>query len=158
MKPLTTEDRAVSTTLTFVLTLTIVTMLVSGLFLASSSFVNDQRDRAIRTEFDVLGQRLAADLASADRLVRAGDSAQTVRIEESLPNYVANAPYRITVSDKALTANNHKVTLFYTASSPEINVSVTLRTSTGVKETTVPGGDIVIKFDAGLGKLEVEDD
>lgn len=153
-----TEDRAVSTTLTFVLILTIVTMLISGLFLASSSFVNDQRDRAIRTEFDVIGQRVAADLTATDRLVKAGGSGHSIQIKETLPNTVANAPYQITIRDNTIDTNNHKVTLFFTTSSPPINVSITLRTQTEVKETSVPGGDIVIEYDDGPNQLVVEDD
>lgn len=146
-------ERGVSATLSYVLILTIVTMLISGLFMAGSGFVESQQDRAIRSEFDVLGNRLASDIAAADRMVRTG--AETVKIEEDLPQSVANTPYRITVEDDGAIGGQHDVTLTYTTSSPSINVSVTLRTGTPVAETTAPGGDVVIEYDEAANEVVV---
>lgn len=150
-----TDDRAVSATLTYVLTLTVVTLLISGLFVTSSTFVEDQRDRVIRSEFDVLGHRLAADLAAADRMARTVDGSGSVHIAESLPDAVANTPYRIVIESTSVVGGNHDVTLTYTTSSPSINVSVSLHTRTDVVDTTIPGGAIEIDYDSSNDELEV---
>ena len=73
-----TDDRAVSATLGYVLVIGITTILISGLFLAAGGFVENQHERAIRAELEVVGNRLAADIAAVDRLaLAAGSSGET---------------------------------------------------------------------------------
>ncbi|MFC7028484.1 hypothetical protein ACFQH8_15745 [Halomicroarcula sp. GCM10025710] len=62
------DDRAVSTALGYVLTLSIASLLVTGLIIAGSGFVEDRREQVVREELTVIGQQIGADLARADRL------------------------------------------------------------------------------------------
>ncbi|RLM31390.1 hypothetical protein DVK01_21550, partial [Haloarcula sp. Atlit-120R] len=60
--------RGVSTALSYVLTLTITVVLVSGLMVAAGGFVSDEHARVTETELDVMGNRLAAGIESVDRV------------------------------------------------------------------------------------------
>ena len=51
------DDRAVSTTLGYVLSLAIASILISGLMLATAGFVEGQREQVIRSELEVVGDR-----------------------------------------------------------------------------------------------------
>lgn len=141
-------DRAVSVTVNYVLTLAITALLLSGLLVAAGGLVESQSERAIRSELDVLGQHLAADIESADRLatVAEGESAE-VRIETSLPARVAGRSYRIAVGESELTLRT---------TDPEVSVTVPFRTTNEVEERTIRGGDLRIEWSDDSGTLEVE--
>ena len=149
-------ERAVSTTLTYVLTLTIVTLLISGLFVSTSSFVDGQRERAIRSEFAVIGNRIAANLATADRLARTIDGSGHVSISESLPSSVASSTYRVNVSSDP-SGPPYDVTLELTSTDPRVTVSVSVRTRTDVVDASVVGGDVTVVVTAS-DMLEVRND
>lgn len=128
-------DRAVSVTLSYVLTLAITTILVTGLLLSTGSLVEDQRESAARSELRVVGERIAASLMSADRLAQSG--ATTVVSEATAPDRVAG--FRYTVS---LNGTTQEVVLETAAS--DIVVRVPFNNRTAVSESTATGGAIRI--------------
>lgn len=146
-------DRAVSVTVNYVLTLTITTLLLSMLFVSAGGLIESQSERAIRSELDVLGQQLAADIESADRLATAGENNSTeVAIETTLPPRVAGRDYRITVGGSELELRT---------TDPEVSVTVPFTTTNEVEEgRTIQGGDVQIRWlddpDENNEKLEVE--
>lgn len=147
-----TDDgrRAVSTTLGYVLMLSVASLLVVGLLTAGSGFVSDQRERVVRAELEVVGQQVASDVMAADRLVRASDgSSTTVRITDSRPNDVTGSPYRVTLVDDG---DPH---LELETAKPAVQVTVQLSTTTAVRESSVNGGDVVVRYDAS-GELVIE--
>jgi hypothetical protein len=89
-------DRAVSTAVGYVLTLGIATVLVSGLLIATGGVVEDRREATARDGLEVVGQRLAANLMSADRLAETRN-AETVELEVTLPRRLAGSGYAIRV-------------------------------------------------------------
>ena len=139
-------DRGVSTVVGYVLNIGIATILITGLLISGASLVSDQRERTVRTELDVLGNRLAADLETADRLHRIGDGEVTVRT--ALPEQVAGKAYRIDV----LTSDG-TVELRLETRDSSVTRTVPVRNTSGVKSGTVDGGDLVI--DGSAGWLEV---
>lgn len=141
-------DRGVSTVVGYVLNIGIATILITGLLISGASLVSDQRDRTVRTELDVLGNRLAADLETADRLHRFGDGEVTIRT--ALPEQVAGTAYRIDV----LTSDG-TVELRLETRDSSVTRTVPVRNTSGVKSGTVDGGDLVIEGSAGW--LEVRD-
>lgn len=141
-------DRGVSTVVGYVLNIGIATILITGLLISGASLVSDQRDRTVRSELDVLGNRLAADLETADRLLRTGDGEVTVRTV--LPDRVAGTEYHIAVQT---TDGAVEIRLETTDSS--ITRTVPVRNTSRVKTGTVGGGDVVI--DGEAGRLEVSD-
>jgi hypothetical protein len=140
-------DRAVSTVVGFVLTLGITSLLVIGLLVGTTGFVDDQRRDTARDEMEVLGQQIAADLAASDRLVRGGGI--TVEIERTLPNEVTGLSYRINV---ASTSDGATITL--STQNPSVTVEVSVRTMTDVGGTTLNGGDVEIVYTGSA--LEVQ--
>lgn len=143
-----TDDRGVSTVLGFVLTLGITSLLVIGLLVGTSGFVDGQRQSTIRDEMQVLGQQVAADIAAADRLVRAGGD--TVAIDRPLPSDVTGLSYQMTIDA------GPPVTITLATSNPDVSVEVTVRTVTDVAGgTTLNGGDIEVVYDQGSDELVV---
>lgn len=61
------SDRGTSTTLSYVLTLSIATVLVGGLIVAGSTFVKDNREEVIRQELQVIGEHIASNIEQVDR-------------------------------------------------------------------------------------------
>ncbi|MDZ7851031.1 MAG: hypothetical protein U5K70_09685 [Halodesulfurarchaeum sp.] len=139
-------DRGVSTVVGYVLNLGLATILITGLLISGASLVADQRERTVRSELDVLGNRLAADLETADRLHRLGDGEVTLRT--ALPSRVAGNEYRIDI----LTTDG-AVTLRLEIADSSISRTVPVRNTSRVTAGTVDGGDLVI--DGSAGWLEV---
>ncbi|WP_122088268.1 DUF7266 family protein [Halalkalicoccus subterraneus] len=134
------SERATSVALGYVLTLSITTILVSGLFITAGSVVDDQRQQATTGELTVHGERLAADLATVDRLARTGS---TVELERELPAAVAGATYRIEIDGERLVLRGERaddpVTVSFVA---ERDVEIAGSGSLG-------GGPVVIAFEDG---------
>lgn len=147
------DDRAVSRVLGYVLVLSISTVLVAGLLMSGNSFVTDQRSNVVDSELDVIGQRLAADLSTADRLVRAGDGAATVSIDSNVPARVAGERYNVEVvtSDGTASLEISTAGLDRSVTTPVVN-------TTAIAPGTVSGGDVVIRYDRDTDRLEVLDD
>lgn len=141
-----THDRGVSTAINYVLTLGITTILVSGLLLAAGGAVDDRRESTARTTLEVVGQRLAANLMSADRL--AGTSGvRTVSLNVDLPARVAGSGYTIRV-------NGSTSTLVLESETVDATRRVSFVASTTVASTTVRGGQLRIDLTAA-NELEV---
>lgn len=133
--------RGVSTAVGYVLILGISSLLVTGLLVASGSYLTDQRRTTVTNELEVLGHQLAADIAATDRAVRAGGT--TVVVSRRLPKQVTDLPYRIRVDPGSPT------TLTLTTEDPEVTVEVTVRTRTPVGPaggTTLYGGTVTVEY------------
>lgn len=148
-------DRAVSVTVNYVMTITIATLLLSGLVVSAGGLIESESERAIQSELNVLGQQLAADLESADRLVTINENedttVETVKIETILPNQVGGTGYTIDIDSEEkrieLRTTNPEVSVF-------VSFSISLERSVETKQS-VRGGDVLIKWD-GNDTLVVE--
>lgn len=144
------DDRAVSTTLSYVIGLSIAFVLVTGLLMAGGDFVDRQREATVRIELRVLGQQVASDVSQADRLVQATSDNATVRIHHDLPDRVAGLQYQITVdggSDPYIRME---------ASDVDVSVQVKVTNETDLAMTTVGGGPVAVNHTAS-DELELED-
>jgi hypothetical protein len=146
------RDRAVSTALNYVLVLAIVAVLVSGLFLGMSGFLEDRRSGAVRTELSVVGNRLATDLGTAERLALTGD-ARTVRVSVEIPARVSGTDYAVELSRIA----PEQYRLVLRAPTTDVSTAVRLRSQVPIRPTTVAGGDLRIVYDSAMDRLEVVD-
>jgi hypothetical protein len=135
-------DRAVSTALGYVLGLAIVAAMMTGLFVVSGEIVSDERERAIRSELRVLGNQLAADVASVDRLARSADDG-SAGLTQDLPDTVAGSGYQIRLVDEGAPP----ATLELTTDDPDVTVNVTVMNGTAVGDSVVPGGDATVYYD-----------
>lgn len=142
-------DRGVSTILGYTLNLAVATILVTGLLVAAGGYVEGQQERAIRTELDVIGSRVAGDIGAADRLVRTGDDTE-VELEVSTPSRSTGVPYNIDIN----TTGSNTITLSTT--DPAVSVTVPFRTKTPVESESVSGGTFYIRYDPSTGTLVIE--
>jgi len=138
------EDmRGVSPVFSYVLTLGISTLLISGLIIAAGGFVETQRETTSRNELRVLGQQVSADIAAADRLNRT-EGATEVSISRDLPERVVGSQY--TVSVRTDTAGPTQPYLELTTVQPSVTVEVGVASETDVAERTVSSGEIVVEY------------
>lgn len=135
-----TDERAVASTLSYILTLSITTILLVGLFAGAGSLVETQHDRAVETELIVQGERLAADLMTIDRLSRTG-TVEHVELRTELPTRVGGESYRIEIE-----SGDERIEL----RGRDVDVSVEFRSETDVDAEPLSGGVIVIAFDGEL--------
>lgn len=150
------DERGVSTTLGYILNLTVATLAITGLLVASGGFVDDQRQQTVRSELRVIGQQLGGDLVAVDELAATADAGDTIRIERQLPQDVSGRSYTITV-----VPNGGDPYLQLSATGSDVNVRVELTLESPVAESSVSGGQIVIHYVDADGdstpELEVTD-
>lgn len=154
------DDRAVSSALGYVLSLGVTVILITGLLLAGGNFVDGERTSITRTELDVVGQRLASQLSSADRAAMTAGTDGRLEIEARLPDRVAGTEYEIEIGTPP---GSGKTTLALSTRAPDVSVAVTVRTTTPIRNATVNGGSVRIAYvdsdgDSEKDVLEVVDD
>jgi len=152
------DDRGVSVTVGYVLTLAIGAILLSGVVIGIGGVLDAQTDRAVRGDLSVLGQTAAANVESADRLARAAETDRSnatdtmnasVSVGVDLPDRAAGVPYRLSVDNDAVTVRTDR---------PAVTMEIAHAARTNVTPTTVQGGPIRIEYepgDAGTGNLTV---
>lgn len=145
-----TDTRAVSTILTYVLALLVVSLLTSAVFVGVGGVVENEHEGAVHGSMAVVGERLAADLRTADRLARAADG-DPVAVTSALPERVGGSTYVIDVTH----LGGDRYELAVRSDSPEIAVAVTVRSRTDVREGRVRGGTLEIRYDPSADELVV---
>lgn len=144
------DDRGVSVTVGYVLTLAIASLLLSGLFIAGGSFVETERERAVQGELTVVGERVAADLMTVDRLAGTAASPADLTVERSakLPDRVSGTGYRIAVTT---TGTEGTVTVQSDRTDTTVEVPFRARSDTEIRNATLSGGDLRIWWDPDAG-------
>lgn len=142
------SDRAVTSTVEFVLVIAIAAILMSGLIIAASTLVDRQNTSVGRSQMEAVGQQVSGGIESADRLHRAGDSTSTMELEYDLPDRILSSGYTIEIRDSPQE-------VVVTSSVTDNPVTVSFDSETGVAPTTTAGGDFVIEYNSG--QLEVTD-
>lgn len=149
-RTLAADDRAVSTMLSYILTLSITAILISGLLLTGGNVVETQQERTAQSELRVIGQQVAADLNAADRLADATDAGQAA-VSREYPDRVVGTTYTIAVDGSA-------GEVLLEADRFGVRVTVPFVTETPVADATVSGGDVVVTYQSGPDELEVTND
>ena len=143
-------DRGVSTVLGYSLNLVVATLLVVGLLGAAVTLVDSQHDRAARAELDVIGERFAADVETADRLTRSADGG-SVSVVSRLPSRIAGSTY-----DVAVVSESSAARVELSLDGNEETVVVPINNETTIEEFRRSGGTLRIRT-TGDGTLEVVD-
>lgn len=143
--------RGTTSALNYVLLLVVVALLVSGLFVGISSFVESQEERAVRSQLRTVGTRLAADVATANRLATTvgGDR---VRLRSELPDTAGGNHYRIRTRD----IGGNRSQLVLRSRTADVRTTVTVRSAVPVTGTA-SGGSVVVEYDSATGQLVVSD-
>lgn len=155
------DERGLSVALNYTLALAITAILISGLFVGMSTFLKDTRRTAVDSEFDVLGNRIASDVAAADRLAQASEGPAAVEVHTDIPATVGGVSYTVLITSSGVdvdgdgTDDHYDVTVYLDTGGLGLNESVSLRTAHEV-EGQFGGGAYVIELDGA--SLEVERD
>jgi hypothetical protein len=145
------RERGQSTALDYTLGLSVAAVVLVGVTIAGADFAAGEREQVVRTELDVVGQQLAAELVAADRLVEAGHKTNRLVVNATMPQTVAGTGYSVSV----VTGGPDQQLRLKTVD-PQVTVTVSFATDTPVETTSVDGGTVTIRYDAtGAGRLEV---
>jgi len=136
------NDRAVSSTLNYVLSLSIATLLVTGLLLAGGTFVEDRQEQVIRSELRVIGQQVASDINRADRLLSAGNGATRVTIRQSFPEQITGTGYDIRVNP----GDNE---LVLRSEDPAVRAEIRVETEQTLVSSYADSGVVVVRNQTG---------
>ena len=138
------EERAVSTTLGYVLTLTITAVLISGLLIAGGSMVEDQRDRIAQQELSVAAEQLASGLHEGDRLAETSTGG-AIQVSIWLPERIAGGSYTLElINQSTVPGQPATATIQATAQGANAEATLSLRTGIPVANQTVIGGPLVV--------------
>ena len=156
------RERAVSVPINYTLSLVIVTLLLSGLVIVTTDQLQTQQERTVESDFSVLSNRMAADLTAADRLAQTtgGTERDTVAVRTETPSTSAGSSYTVQINSTELENDAHAVTVRMEASRLDVTQEVGLKTDTPVRNTTIVGGDYVVRYvgDDTPDELEVDND
>lgn len=152
------DDRAVSVTVGYVMTLAISTLLLSGLFVAGGSFIDTERERAAQGEITVVGERVAADLMTVNRLAASAESPGMLTIDRTvkLPDRAAGRSYRIRVTTRE-DARNGTVTVESDRTDAVAEIPFRTSADVAVRNATVRGGNLRIQWDPDGGEVVVSE-
>jgi type II secretory pathway pseudopilin PulG len=150
------RDRGQSISINYTLSLVIVSLMMSGLFISMSGYLDSEREQVTRSEFEVLGNRLAADISTADRVARTTTGGGEVRIRTSIPESVAGSSYSIVVSSSSTGSGFYDVEIQFRAPQYGVSQNVTTRTKFEVVDGGVRNGPYEVVFTGST--LEVRDD
>ncbi|MEF8800034.1 MAG: hypothetical protein V5A56_03255 [Halolamina sp.] len=152
-----TDERGVSTTLGYSLTLAISAILITGLLAAGGTLVEDQRERIADEELGVAAEQLASGLGDANRLAGT-DTDGVLRVTVWLPDRIAGGEYTMTLANQP-TADNQPArgTIVAESQAVDVTVQLSLRTSVPVANRTVTGGPMIVSLrdDDGDGAREL---
>lgn len=152
------RDRGQSISINYTLSLIIVTVMMAGLFISMSTYLDDERERVTRSELSVLGNRITADIATADRLARTSDGGR-VEVRTSIPPAVAGVDYVVDISSTQYRSTNYwNVTVTLKSSTVSVEKTVKVRTAHEVADSSLNGGPYIVRYRGNADEIEVEDE
>lgn len=144
------NDRGVSTTVNYTMTLGITTLLVVGLLVATGTYVEGHQERTERMGLTVVGQQLVGSLSAADSLAQSMEGGGDFTLARDLPESVARKSYSVTITQVG--ARRYDVTL----ETDDVDVTVSVTTRTDVEDVEFTGGDVEITYDPVTEELVVD--
>lgn len=144
------DDRGVSFTVSYVLTVGIAVLLVAGIVLAAGQTVQSQRESTVRNAATVAGDQTASTIMGVDRLVRASNESNLTNVNStlSLPASLAGQPYRV-----SLNVSDDEGYVLVETDSPSIAVRTPLLVNVSVDDATVVGGEVHVVYRRSTGNL-----
>lgn len=134
------DRRGVSTTVSYILAIGITVVLVSGLLVGVNAMMGSQGDRALDSELRVIGEGIAVEVTSVDRLANGADTTDQLAMRIDAPMFIAGSSYRVELEQSG--------------SGPRIRVQtserahvVPLNNSSVIESSSVRGGTIWIVTD-----------
>lgn len=147
------DERAVSATIGYAITLGIASLLITGLLIAGGGFLQNQREDTTETELEVIGEQISADISAADRL--SATDADSVNITRNLPDSVTGSAYTVELHNKS--GSPRRTYLELTSADPELTVRVDVATQeAGLRNATIGGGAIEVGYDNNDNELVLD--
>lgn len=151
-----TDRRAVSTTVSYAMTLGITTLLITGLLIAGGTFLETNKEETTRTELTVISQQLAGLLSSADGLAGSTEDG-SFTMHRDLPDTVAGSTYVVNITNETATgAARFSYELRLTSESGGTD-TVSVTTQRPVTPVAVSGGGIEVSYNHTGGTLVIAD-
>lgn len=145
------DRRAVSVTITHVLTIAITTILISGLLIGTGTLLDNQKDRATYDEKSTIGDRLATEITAVDQAAQRADGdpdPATVTVQTEHPRRVSGGQYFVTLHDDASecdTWDPNQCLVIESGQTNSVEVPLNVETTLDAPKT-VQGGDIWIHY------------
>ncbi|WP_254763481.1 DUF7266 family protein [Natrinema marinum] len=155
------QDRAVSISITHVLTLGITTVLIAMLVTSAGTMLETETDRSAESSLETIGERLADEIGNVDQI--GSGSAHNATIRSDHPQRVAGSRYTVELleSGNCATASlldGSTPCVKLTAEDANAEVYVPIKTDAGVDGgSSVSGGTITIVYESGANEISIED-
>lgn len=143
------DTRAVSPAVTQALTIGISTILITGLLLGGSSYVDNKREQTVRQGLQDVGSGVASDLVRLDQFDPPGGP-QDVSFTSDYPDRVGGEKYRI-----ALVQRPDLTTIYVNSTASDLGTQVRFENVHGVCDSRVAGGAIAVAYNTSRDCLEV---
>lgn len=155
-------DRGVSTVVSYVLTLAIVAILTTTLLSSFAPFVTDQQQDTTQSTLSVLGNDIAGDVNTVDRLAARPSNPETVVLRTPLPDRVGGSRYEIAIENATADGGppyDYEITLRTLDFEASAIVRLRTRTAVETRPRTEPldGGRLRISYNATADRLVIRD-
>lgn len=155
------DERGVSIALSHVLTLGITTILIAGLLFSAGALLDGQSERSAERSLETIGERVASEVASVDRLAREDPEPETVRLRVDHPSEVSGVTYSIAIHEGGACSGplleDAEACIVLTAPGARTTVQVPLKIgddTTVASQTSTQGGSMTISYQDGEIDLE----
>ena len=145
------DTRAVSAAVTQALTIGISTILITGLLIGGSSFVNAKQDHTVRQGLQDIGSGVASDLVRLDRF-DASAASGSVKFTSNYPDRVGGESYEI-----RLVPGPDITTIYINSTSRDLGTQVRFANETDICASQVLGGQLLVVYDTAEDCLEVRE-
>ncbi|OAQ53601.1 hypothetical protein HTG_04915 [Natrinema mahii] len=139
------RDRAVSISITHVLTVGITTILIAMLLTSASTMLEVESERSTESSLETIGERLANEIGNVDQIA---DENTTVNATVTHPRTAGSSRYTVTAapSNCGPLIEGETECLKLTAQSVDVTVYVPIKTDADLEGTST-GGAIEIQSD-----------
>jgi len=134
------DTRAISPAVTQALTIGISTILITGLLVGGSTFIDNREEDTVRKGLKDVGTGVSSELVRLDQYNKTGVSNNLVFTSE-YPDRVGNEPYRIHV-----VPSSDGSTIYVNSSASEYWTAVRFENTTAVCESRGGGGQIAVVY------------
>ncbi|WP_226007854.1 DUF7266 family protein [Natrinema salinisoli] len=152
----TDRDRAVSITVTHVLTIGITTILIAGLLTSAGTMLETETERSTEASLETIGEQMANEIGNVDRI--AATSGDDVTITADHPRTVANSRYTVELGEdcEAPLLDGSTDCLILSASNTNVVVHVPIKTEENIDYgSSARGGTIEIVYDGSADEISI---
>jgi hypothetical protein len=145
------DTRAVSPAVTQALTIGISTILITGLLLGGSSFVDTKRENTVRQGLQDIGAGVASDLVRLDQF-ETSTAAGSISFTSRYPDRIGGENYLI-----RLLPGPDRTSIYINSTSSDLGTVIRFENETNVCGGRTAGGEIAVVYDASTQCLAVRD-